>query len=188
MRREQITPVGFAAPAPAVIRTGRAVPCWTSTAEDVDAWLRAAQAGDTFVYAYGPQLVQGGAAARVGELYQSGDVTPHHKRRDDGGFDFLIRRNAARRFTSSGPVCTPDMLAVLVVIQDAADNARRCPADDAIAAATGLTARAVKWQIEKLEAARFIARRTVRRKVQSDPFYRIVTVVATGAATAGPAL
>jgi hypothetical protein len=186
MRGELSPAIGFAAPAAAVIRTGRATPCWTSTADDVDAWLRTAEAGDTFVYAYGPQLVQGGAAARVTELTKAGDVTPHHKRRPDGGFDFLIRRNAAKKI-SCAPVCTPDMLAVLVVLQDAADAKRRCPSDDAIAAETGLSARRVKYQLDKLEAARFIARRTVKTGIQRDPYHRIVTVIATGASTAGPA-
>lgn len=173
---------GFAAPAAAVIRSGRASECWTVTAADIDAWLKTAQPGEAFVYAHGPQLVQGGAAARVTELTAKGEVTPHHKRASDGGFDFLIRRN--RMQVRRAPVCDPNMLAVLVVLQDAAANRERCPSDAEIGEATGLTADQVKWQLKKLEGAAFIIRRTVRAK--ADPRFRVVTVVATGASTAGP--
>jgi hypothetical protein len=135
------------------------------------------------IYAHGPQLVQGGAAARVKELPRPGNVTPHHKRAADGGFDFLIRRNRVRAIVRA-PVCDPMMLAVLVVVQDAAANGERCPSDAEIGAATGLTASQAKWQLQKLEGASFIVRRTVWTK--ADPKFRVVTVVATGASTAGP--
>lgn len=179
-----VTGFGFAAPAAAVVRSGRASECWTVTAADVDAWLRTAQAGEAFVYAHGPQLVQGGAAGRVAELTKSGDVTPHHIRTDDGGFDFLIRRNALKR-TARAPICDPIMLSVLVVLQDAASNKERCPSDAEIGEAAGLTADQVKWQLKKLEGAKFIIRQTL--KTRADPRFRMVTVIATGAATAGPA-
>jgi hypothetical protein len=175
---------GFAAPSAAVVRTGRASECWTHTAADVDAWLKIAEAGDTFVYAHGPQLVQGGAAARVGELHRSGDVTPHHKRAGDGGFDFIVRRCAPKKRAPRPPVCDPMMLAVLVELHDAAMNARRCPSDGAIAQAAGLTADQVKWLLRKLEQAKFITRQTVRTK--ADPRFRVITITATGQSTAGP--
>lgn len=177
---------GFAAPAAAVIAGHKANECWTSTAADVDAWLAIARPGETFVYAFGPQLVQGGAAGRVAALTTSGDVTPHHKRRPDGGFDFIIRRTCPQPRTplNRAPVCTPDMLTVLVAIQDDAQANRRCRSDSQIGAATGMTADQVKWQLRKLEDAKFITRQVVA--CGADAKYRIVTVTATGQTTAGP--
>lgn len=177
-------PFGFAAPAAAVVRTGHASESWTITATDVDAWLRSARPGESLVYAHGPQLVQGGAAARVTELTRTGEVTPHHKRADDGGFDFIIRRNRVQA-APRPPVCDPVMLSVLCVLQDAAAKGERCPSDAAIGEATDLTADQVKWQLKKLKASGFIACETVRTK--ADPRFRQVTVIATGAKTAGPA-
>lgn len=171
---------GFAA-SPAVLRSGSPAECWTVTAADVDAWLRTAQPGELFVYAHGPQLVQGGAAARVYELAKRGDVTPHNKRAEDGGFAFLIVKNKVK--ITRAPVCAPDMLAVLVVLQDAAATGARCPSDSEIADATGIPAGTVKWLLKRLEDGRFIQRQTLRTR--AGPF-RQVTVVATGAATAGP--
>lgn len=173
---------GFAAPAAAVVRSGRPTESWTVTAADVDAWLRTADVGEAFVYAHGPQLVQGGAAQRITQLTQSGDVTPHHVRTPDGGFDFLIRRNRVK--VTKAPVCAPDMLALLVELQDAAMNARRCPSDADLAEATGFVVGTVKWLLKRLEDGGFIRRATLRTR--TGPF-RQVTVVATGATTAGPA-
>jgi hypothetical protein len=89
-----------------------------------------------------------------------------------------------RVVTQRAPVCDPNMLAVLVVIQDAAANGERCPSDAAIGAETGLTADQVKWQIKKLAAAKIIAKRVVA--APGDSRFRIVKVIATGAETRGP--
>jgi hypothetical protein len=173
---------GFPAPVAAVVQSSRAAESWTVTAADVDAWLRTAHPGEAFVYAHGPQLVQGGAAGRVAALTQSGDVTPHHKRTADGGFDFIVRRCAPRP-SARAPVCTADMLSVLVELQDAAMNRRKCPSDADLAHATGVAPGTVKWLVRRLEEGGFIKRQTLRTR--SGPF-RQVTVVATGATTAGP--
>lgn len=174
---------GFAAPPAAVVQSGRASECWTVTADDVDAWLRIAQPGQTFIYCHGPQLVQGGAAARVRDLTAEKSVTPHHKRTADGGFDFFIRRNRPPP-VHRAPVCDPVMIALLVELQDAAQGGRRCPTDAALGHAVGLTAPQVKWWLRKLEDSKFIRRRTV--KTAADPRFRIVTIVATGQSTAEP--
>jgi hypothetical protein len=178
-------PIGFAAPAAAVVRSGRASECWTHTAADVDAWFDIARPGETFIYAHGPQLVQGGAAARVGFLTRAGDVTPHHKRHADGGFDFIVRRTCRPRAAiNREPVCTPAMIMVLVAVQEDAQAARRCRSDSEIGAATGLTADQVKWQLKKLEEAKFIVRRSTASKAGLR--FRVITVTATGQSTALP--
>lgn len=182
---QQPATFGFAVPTAAVVRNGRASECWTSTAADVDAWLKTAKPGETFVYAHGPQLVQGGAAGRVTELTRAGDVTPHHKRADDGGFDFIVRRTCRPRAAiARAPVCTPPMMTVLVAIQEDAQEGRRCRSDSEIGAASGLTADQVKWQLKKLEEAKFIVRRAV--PTRADPRFRVITVTATGQTTASP--
>lgn len=159
------------------------VESWTSTAADVEAWLSRAKAGDRFVYATGPSLVRGAAAALVGKLRDAGVVSPHNRRNDAGVLEYVIVRCAARKVVRP-PVCDPNMMALLVELQDDAQNHRRCRSDAELGNAIGLTADQVKGQLKKLEAARFIERRTV--PIGSDPRFRIVRVIATGAETAGP--
>lgn len=187
MRGEISSQFGFAAPEAAVIRSGRASESWTHTADEVDAWLKTARPGETFLYAHGPQLVQGGAAARVRDLTKKGDVTPHHQRAPDGGFDFIVRRCCRRPRSSAArePVVSAAMMAVLVAVQEDAQAARRCRSDSEIAAATRLTPDQVKWQLKKLEEAKFISRQTINVS-RADPRFRVVTIIATGQSTLTP--
>lgn len=160
---------------------------WIVPAADIDAWLKIAKTGETFIYCHGPQLVQGAAAARVRDLAEAGEVIPHHKRADDGGFDFLVRRNRVRTVTAPrAPVIDPAMMAVMLVVNDAAQARRRCPSDAAIGEAASLRAPQVKWQLQKLKEARMIECRTV--PAPGDNRFRVVRIVATGAETAGPAV
>jgi hypothetical protein len=176
----QAASVGFLPPSAA---KHPASECWTVTAADVDAWVASARPNETFIYAHGPQLVQGGAAARVSALHRSGDVTPHQRRAGDGGFDFIVRRCQPRRAVSE-PVCTAMMMRVLVAIQEDAQAKRRCRSDSEIGAAADLSPAQVKWQLNKLEDARFITRRIV--PARADPKFRVITVTATGQSTAMP--
>lgn len=177
---------GFGARSTASAAAARraAVESWTVTEADIDAWLKTAQVGDLFVYCHGPQLVQGAAAARVRALAAAGEVIPHNKRADDGGLDFFVRRNRVRVVTHRAPVCDPCMLAVLVVLQEAAQDGRRCPSDADLAQAVDLSADQVKWHLKKLEQARFIARRCA--PTRGDNRFRVVKIIATGMETAGP--
>jgi hypothetical protein len=178
--------VGFAAvaapPPPASADRGPRE-SWTVTADDVAAFVKRARAGETFVYAHGPVLVQGAAAARVAQLTQAGEVIPHHRRASDGGFDFLVRR-LKRAEARRAPVCDPHMFAVLLVLQDAAAAGQRCPSDAALAEATDLSPDQVKWQLKKLRQAGFVKVATL--PTPGDARFRVVTVVAPGATTAGP--
>jgi hypothetical protein len=165
-------------------RRTRPVESWTATEADVLAWLDSARQGDRFIYAHGPSLIQGAAAALVGRLKDTGEIVPHNKRSEDGGFDFIVIRNRVRTVTARPPVCDPHMMAVLLVAQEAAAAGERCPSDAEIGARTALSADQVKWQLKKLEAGRFIARRFV--PTAAEPKFRVVKVIATGAETAGP--
>lgn len=163
----------------------RPVESWTLTEADVDAWLRGSRQGDVLVYAHGPSLIQGAAAARVRVLIDSHEVIALPQRRaGDGGFDYRIARNRVRTVTERPPVCDPHMMAVLLVLQDAAAAGERCPSDADMGARTGLSAEQVKWQLRKLQSGKFIQRRFV--PIPGDPKYRVVKVVATGAETAMP--
>lgn len=168
-------------------RPGRTPPVesWTSTAADVDAWLEKAKPGDRFVYAKGPSLVHGAAAALVRKLQDAGEVSAHN-RRDlvGGGLEFIIIR-CRRRVQPMAPVIHPLMMKVLVELQADAEAGRRCRSDDDLGRATDLTAGQVKWQLKKLEAAKMITRRTVPAK--GDLRFRVITVLATGMSTAEPA-
>jgi hypothetical protein len=161
---------------------GRAQESWTVTEADIDAWLKTAQVGDTFVYCHGPDLIRGGAYARVQALVTSGDVIPHHRRANDGGFDYFVRRNRVRVVTPR--ICDPMMMSVLLVVQDAAQDGRRCPSDAQIGEAADLSPDQVKWCLKKLDAAGFITRKCV--PVPGDARFRVVKVIATGCETAGP--
>lgn len=164
-----------------------ATPCesWTCTESDLDAWLKTARTGDRFVYARGPSLVQGAAAAKVKKLRERGEVSAHNQRnRATNDLEYIVIRNRIRVELLRAPVCTPDMLSVLVELQDDAQNHRRCRSDAEIADAAGMTVDQAKWQLKKLEAAKMIERRTV--PAAGDPRFRVVRVVATGAETAGP--
>jgi hypothetical protein len=178
-------PSGHSAPIAAAARR-TAVESWTVTEGDIDAWLKTARIGETFVYCHGPQLVQGAAAARVRALADAGEVIPHNKRAGDGGLDFFVRRNRVRVVTQRAPVCDPQMMAVLLVIQDAAQDGRQCPTDVDIAADTDLHVEQVKWALRKLVDAKFIERRTVAVPGKGTARFRIVKVIATGMETAGP--
>jgi hypothetical protein len=76
------------------------------------------------------------------------------------------------------------MMAVLVELQDDAQNHRRCRSDAELGEATGMTADQVKWQLKKLGEAKMIERRIV--PAPGDLRFRVVKVVATGAETALP--
>lgn len=183
---QQYDPLSTNAPASAANRRRPAhggVESWASTASDVEAWLDNARPGDRFVYAKGPSLVQGAAAALVGRLCAAREVSAHNRRAADGVLEYLIIRNAPKKVVRP-PVCTPHMMAVLMVLQDAAENRERCPSNEDIGEATGLSKGQVKAVFDKLEDARFIERRTV--PTPSDARFRVVKVLATGAETAGP--
>lgn len=169
---------------PAAVRAAP-VESWTITEADVDAWLSHARQGDVLVYAHGPSLIQGAAAARIRALIEARDVLALPQRRvADGGFDYRVVRHRVRVVTERAPVCDPNMLAVLTELQDDAQRGRRCRSDDELGEATGLSANQVKWQLKKLEAAGMIERRTLH--VAGDAKFRVVKVIATGMETRGP--
>lgn len=164
-----------------------AVESWTATADDVRAWLKHSHAGDSLVYARGPSLVRGAAAALVGQLIDTGEVRSHNRRAADGGLEFFIVRKAKRPAAIvAAPVFDPPMLAVLTVIQSVASMRQRCPSNQAIGEATVLSVGQVKWALEKLERAAAI--KVTCAPVPGEPKFRVVEVVATGCRTAGPAL
>jgi hypothetical protein len=165
-------------------RRQQPVESWTLPAEQVERWLKSARVGDQLVYARGPSLIGGAAAELVRRLAREGAVYPFPRRFDEDCSDYIVRLLRVRVVTQRPPAIDQNMLAVLVVIQDAAAGGERCPSDAAIAAETGLTADQVKWQLKKLEAARMIIKRVVAAR--GDSRFRIVRVVATGAETRGP--
>lgn len=178
--------VGHAIEAMPVARSGReAAECWTSTAADVEAWLKTARPGDLFVYAKGPNLIQGAAAALVGHLHRAGEVCPQLRReKTTGSLEYVCIRNRVRVSTRRAPVCDEHMMSVLLAVQSAAEAGQRCPSDADIAGTVDLSPDQVKWQLKKLEDSRFIERRTVR--AGGEQRFRIVRVTATGCETAGP--
>jgi hypothetical protein len=177
--------VGLGFHAPAAGRRSPAVESWTATAADVEAWLKRAKPGDRFVYATGPTLIQGAAAALVRKLRDAGEIASHNQRnRHSNVLEYVAIRNRVRVVTQRPPVCCPNMMAVLVELQEAAQAGARCPSDSEIGDRAGLTSGQVKWQLEKLEAAKMIERRNV--PAPGDSRFRVVKVIATGAETAGP--
>lgn len=182
-----VAAAGAARPRPGSVP--RTAPCesWTLTAEQVERWLKRARTGEDLVYAHGPTLIDGAAAALVRRLAATKEAVPWQRRVDDRTRDYLIRRNrvrVVRDMPPEPPRVNAEMLIVLVELQDAAAGRRRCPSDAGIAARTGLDVRQVKYQMEKLRRDRLVETRIVPCK--TDAKFRIVKIVATGMETAGP--
>jgi hypothetical protein len=182
----QAASFGFGGSPIASSRRAAAVESWTVTEAELEAWLKTARVNDTFVYCHGPALIRGAAAALVATLAKDGEIIPHNRRAADGGLDFFVRRNRVRVTTQRPPVCDRMMMAVLMVLQDAAQDGRQCPTDADIAADVDQSADQVKWQLKKLEQAKFIERRTVPAPGKGNAKFRVVKIIATGCETAGP--
>jgi hypothetical protein len=60
------------------------------------------------VYASGPTLVQGAAAALVAQAARCrGEVTSHNRATPTGVLEYVIIRNRVRVVTQRAPVCNP---------------------------------------------------------------------------------
>lgn len=157
------------------------------TAADVDAWLKRSKPGDVLVYARGPSLIQGAAAARIRALLDSEEVIALPQRRNaGGGFDYRVVRYRVRVVCDRRPAqCDAAMAAVLARLEEAAAAGDRCPSDAELGRALGGSADQVKWAIKKLRASKLIATRICA--TQANPRFRVVTICRTGAQTAAPA-
>lgn len=162
-----------------------AVESWTMTADQVDAWLKAASVGDVLRYAHGPSLIQGAAAKRVRDAIDLGEVIPlPQKRCDDGGFDYRVVRNRVRVVRNVPSALDAGMRAVLQLLTEAAELGRVAPSDSAMGAALGGTPDQVKWALRKLVAGKWIETRI--QASPRNPKFRVVKICATGVQTAGP--
>lgn len=166
---------------------------WISRAEAVDAWVRAAKAGDEYLYAHCEMLPPlGAAAARVRWLVERGAVLAFQRRAGPGYFDYVVRRSRIG-LGSAGVIVRPTLRLIvdrdaeaallLDLIGAAARAGRSCPSHRALAAAAGIPlarTRALQScmeqegtiQVERVPAA------------WPEPVKRIVTIVATGERTA----
>lgn len=152
--------------------------------DTLEAWIDAARAGDSTVYATGPALPHGHPSVkRVQVLADRGVLRPHLMRRRDGkGFDFLATR-----------LPDPPPVAGVAVARDAGGKGARVLAaltaraeardvmhsNAELARACGLkNADEASYQIRKLIAAQVI------RVEDFGPLERrAVTIIATGATT-----
>ena len=181
-------------------RTGAAArenepPLGTVTAADVEAWIGIAQPGDRLCYNAGwglPKRAPGVLA--VDELIESGEVLPFQTRRTDGkGSNYWIQRraeiDASATLLSSAAIAgdgegeaVADQL--MVILRRCARFDRRCPTDREIAEQLDLkNSDASNYQIRKLRSAGRIDIVTVQSGEHAG--WRVVTITASGARTAG---
>lgn len=170
-------------------RSSAAVESWTLTLAAVEEWLETARQGDRLIYAHGPTPVRGAAWQKMGLLQRSGDVILHNPRSGDG-FDFIAIRNRVRTVTER-PCEKPReaelsslMHETLVILAAAARRGERCPSDQDLGLALGITTDQAKWQLRKLAAGGFI--RTSVVPAPGDPRWRVVEIVGDGISTARP--
>lgn len=162
-----------------------AVESWTLTGDQVDQWLKRARPGEVLVYAHGPSLIQGAAAARIRALIKSDDVIPLPQRRSaDGGFDYRVVRNRVRTVRNAPVRLDAGMRGVLDLLTEAAAQGRRCPSDADMGARLGGTPDQVKWAVRRLVAGKWIETRIVGTPRNSK--FRVVRILSTGAETALP--
>lgn len=181
-----VTPPFIAAP---VVAVRPAVESWTLTLVQVERWFKAAAPGDRLVYAHGPQLVDGAAAARIRELATTEEVLPFQRRHEDGGFDYVAMRSRVRIVRPSrteADLVLADGAAnrIFLRLKEQARRGERCDSDAALAALAQVTTDQAKWRLRRLTSAGLISTRVV--SVPTDPKYRVVTICATGCETALP--
>jgi hypothetical protein len=169
-------------------RGSGAVESWTLTLVAVEQWLTSAKQGDTLTYAHGPTLVRGAAAQHLLRLEHRGEVILCQKRTESGGFDYRAIRNRVRvvaeRPSRPRGETTPLIRDLLVLIEAAARQGKRCPSDYDLARGLGSPEAGAKWQLRMAMAAGLVRTRIV--PAPGEPKFRIVEIVASGLATAGP--
>lgn len=166
-----------------------AIESWTLTLAAVEAWLADAKQGDTLTYAHGPTLVRGAAAEHLRRLESDGEVVLCQKR-SGAGFDYRAIRNRVRVVTQRSErlapagLLTPLMRDLLVLIEAAARQGKRCPSNSDLAKGLGVPEEGAKWHLRKLASAGIIRTRIV--PAPGEPKFRIVEIVGSGLQTASP--
>lgn len=162
----------------------RPCPAWAAPVAEIDAWLKAAKAGERFVYCTGPVLVRGPAATRAAAIYRAGRAELKQQRRTDcAGFDFILEARRAPEAASGVP--DKAALDILAALRRAAREGKRCPTNRDLARIAELPtqARASK------RVALLAGRGTIQVDVVAsgpDSGWRVVRFPDTGWETAPP--
>jgi hypothetical protein len=160
---------------------------WTLTAAQVRDWAATAEAGAELTYAHERHLARrSDAAAAVRRLCEQGFATAYQRPIAHGISDYIVRRlrtgrAAIGRAPAAGkPRLDGDMARVLHVIRQCVRARMPCPANRALAKKAGV--HNPSYVLQKLSERGVIESRVVNPATGA----RIVTIVATGEATASP--
>lgn len=163
-------------------RTGTAPLATFADQQQLAAWIETAQPEDCAIYATGPALPHRHPTVQmVQTLTDRGVLRTHLKARADGrGFDFLAFKRAAETPRACAQGRGEAKLArVLAALTKRAEGGGVMPSNGELARACGLkNADAARYQLNKLEA-----QDVIRIEDFGPNERRVVTIVATGAAT-----
>jgi hypothetical protein len=159
-----------------------------ATADDLDAWVRRANAGEQFTYCEAPELIRGETSMRVTALEREGLVRPHRARREGGGWTFFVVRTArgCKREASPADKALSEGATDLIfrALKRAANMGQPCPTDADLARGAGLVRRQdAAWRIRRLIDLKLIASEVEYRA--GVPF-RVVTIAESGKSTLRP--
>lgn len=156
--------------------------------EAVEQFARAAKAGDEMVYCEAPELIRCGTSTRVRELAAERILRPHNRRREGGGWVFFVVRTgyrpAAPRSAAETALADAATDEIYRRLKRAANLDQPCPSDAELARGAGLESRKqAERRFRKLVDAGLIESMLA---FEGGVRTRIVTIVATGKATAPP--
>lgn len=157
-----------------------------ATVDDLDAFVRRARPGESFVYCEAPDLIRGETSLRVAALTGDGLVRPHHVRRQGGGWEWFVVRTGKglpkKKSAAEQALSDPFTETIYRAIKRAANFGDPCPSLAQMARIAGLDTRPqAAWRFRKLINAGLIESEIVYDKGVPG---RIVTVVESGRKTA----
>lgn len=132
-----------------------------ATVDGLNAFVRQAAAGETFVYCEAPQPMYGDTWSRVTELAQQGFVTPLSSKRAGGGWVYSVARTRKRITRDLTPqekaLSDPATDTIFRELKRAANFAQPCPSDAELARKAGLSSRhAAQFRVRQLIAVGLI--------------------------------
>ena len=157
------------------------------TAEAVEAWVKAARAGDELIYAEGHLPVWAKAPRRLRDLYADGLValtmdhrqTPKHYIAQRTARSWPASARPRRRVGRQIPNKDPHLAVLAELLAEWAERGEPCRTNAAIARLMGI---ADKVRVSYLLRC-LVGEGLIRNVAIAEPPFRVITIVATGKAT-----
>jgi hypothetical protein len=147
----------------------------------LDAFVRAAEAGNEFVYCEAPSPMHGDTWTRAGELAQQGLIRTHQRRRPGGGWQYYaVRtgRSLPREVNAQDKILADRATAAIFAqLKREANMGQPCSSDTDLARHAGLTTRAqAQWRVRGLVIAGLIESQLV---YEAGVPSRVITIART---------